>query len=113
MDNIKNDKYYINKIIEDIKFILEITETLSINDFNDDEIINSAVNFKFIQISENVSKLSDELINSNTNIPWHEIKGMRNKIVHEYENVFFDVIYNTIKNDLPVLLEQLLNIKTE
>ena len=44
---------------------------------------------------------------SNSQIPWNKIKGLRNKIVHDYDNVFFDVIYKTAKTDLPVLLEQL------
>ncbi len=111
MDNVKNDSYYINKIIADISFVIDNTKEMSLEEFDNDEIINSAVNFKFIQISENSSKLSKELVDRNNNIPWHKIKGMRNKIVHDYDNVFFDAIYNTIKNDLPVLLEQLKNIK--
>lgn len=107
MDNVKNDKYYIKKMIDDIKFVINNTDGLSLEEFDEDEIINSAVNFKFIQISESTSKLSDSLINSNPNVPWYKIKGLRNKIVHDYDNVFFDIIFNTIKNDLPQLLIQL------
>ena len=107
MDNVKNDKYYLKRIIDDITFVIECTNDITLNDFNDDELINSAVNFKFIQIAENAAKLSKELIDNNTSIPWNKIKGLRNMIVHEYENVIFDVIFNTVKNDLPVLLNQL------
>ena len=110
MDNLKNDKYYLNKIIDDIKFVIINTENMTLEEFDADEMVNSAVNFKFIQISENSTKLTIELVNKNSNIPWHKIKGLRNKIVHDYDNVFFDIIFNTIKKDLPTLLEQLLNL---
>ena len=38
-------------------------------------------------------------------IPWKMIIGMRNKIVHDYCNVQLDIVYNTIKHDLPELLK--------
>lgn len=107
MDNIKNDKYYLEKIINDINFVINNTMNMTLEEFDSDELINSAVNFKFVQISENVSKLTNSFIALNSNIPWNKIKGLRNKIVHDYDNVFFDVIYYTIKNDLPSLLEKL------
>lgn len=107
MDNTKDDRYFLKKIIDDITFVLTNTKDMTFEEFDEDEIINSAVNFKFIQISENASRLSSSIIQNNTEIPWNKIKGMRNRIVHDYDNVFFDAIYKTIKRDLPVLLEQL------
>ena len=113
MDNVKNDKYYLNKIIEDINFIIEKTKDISLEEFDSDELLNSAINFKFIQISENSSRLSEKLILSNQDVPWFKIKGLRNKIVHDYDNLFFDVIYNTIKTDLPDLSLKLKEIYDE
>ena len=110
MDNIKDDIYYLNKIIDDIQFVIQSTENMTLDEFNNNEMVNSAVNFKFIQISENALKLSKEFVVSSGDIPWHKIKGLRNKIVHDYGNVVMDKIYDTIKNNLPVLLEQLLLI---
>ena len=107
MDNIKDDAYYLNKIISDLEFIINKTKNISLEEFDSDEMLNSAVNFKFIQISENANKLTDEIIKANPDVPWHRIKGLRNKIVHDYDNVFIDVIYQTIKEDLPLLSEQL------
>lgn len=110
MDNIKNDSYYLNKIVDDIKFVIGSTANMTLDEFDNNEMVNSAVNFKFIQISENASRLSKELITSATEIPWNKIKGLRNKIVHDYGNVVMDTIFNTIKKDLPILLEQLLKL---
>ena len=90
MDNIKDDKYYLSKIIEDVEFVIEETLNMTEDDFSDNEVVNCAVSFKFIQISENASKLSNKFLDENNTIPWHKIKGLRNKIVHEYENIFID-----------------------
>ena len=106
MDNIKDDKYYLDKIINDITFIIENTKDLSEEEFDNDEVIVSAVNFKLIQISENANKLSENLVISNTNIPWFKIKGLRNKIVHDYDGVYLYIVFNTIQKDLPKLLEE-------
>ena len=106
MDNIKDDKYYLDKIINDITFIIENTKDLSEEEFDNDEVIVSAVNFKLIQISENANKLSENLVISNPNIPWFKIKGLRNKIVHDYDGVYLYIVFNTIQKDLPKLLEE-------
>ena len=36
-------------------------------------------------------------------IPWHAMKGMRNRIVHEYGDVDLTIIYDTVNQDLPKL----------
>ena len=110
MDNIKNDAYYLDKITKDISFIIDAVGDISQNDFNNNEVISSLISIRFIKISENISKLSSKLVNDNKDIPWHKIKGLRNRIVHDYDNINFDVIYDTIKNDFPALLAQLLII---
>ena len=107
MDNIKDEKYYIGKIVENIKFAINHVSNMSFDEFNNDEVLVNAVMFSFVQISEYANRLSDSLKEKNKQIAWNQMRAMRNKIVHNYENVFFDVIYNTIQNDLPILFKQL------
>ena len=112
MDRVKNDSYYLKKIDEDISFIILITKNISFEQYNKDTILNNAVNFRFIQIAENTKELSDEIILKDKTIPWAKISGLRNKIVHDYGNIYLDVIYETIKNDLPRLLVQIHNLES-
>ena len=44
------------------------------------------------------------------NIPWNSIKGMRNRIVHDYDNVDLSVLWGTIKESLPELKDKLKDI---
>jgi len=37
-------------------------------------------------------------------IPWRAIKGLRNRIVHEYGNVDLTIVYDTVKKDIPELI---------
>lgn len=63
--------------------------------------------FRLIQISENSDKLTSEFKLYHCEIPWKAMKGMRNRIVHEYGNVDMSVVYDTITNDIPELLKEL------
>lgn len=61
--------------------------------------------FRMIQISECAKKLSDEYKSEYTNIPWYALYGLRNRIVHDYGNVVLDVVYDTLKHDIPEMLK--------
>jgi len=54
MDNIKNDKYYINQILDDIDKIMKYTNNVSYDDFMDDEQLIDAVLFRLIQMTETI-----------------------------------------------------------
>ena len=104
MDNIKNDTYYINKIKEDLSFIVNHTKDINLGELNSNEILLDSMMFRLIQISENAKHLSDDYKNNHNNIPWTAIYGLRNKIVHDYGNVDLNIIYTTLKEDIPKLL---------
>ena len=61
--------------------------------------------FRMIQLSENAKKLSESYKMNNSNIPWNAIYGLRNRIVHDYGSVDLNVVYETLKNDIPELLQ--------
>lgn len=105
MDNTKDDDYYIKKILKNIKFIMANTEGITLQQLEANEVLCDSVLFRLIQISENSVKLTDEFKANHNNIPWQAIKGMRNKIVHEYGDVEFDIVYQTITEDIPEIYE--------
>lgn len=111
MDNKKDNQYYIKKIVTDLAFIIEHTSELTQNELENNEVLVDSVMFRLIQVSENSDKLTDNFKEGHADIPWRAMKGMRNRIVHEYGNVDLAVVYDTIKNDIPKLLCQLENIE--
>ncbi|MBR6765682.1 MAG: DUF86 domain-containing protein, partial [Clostridia bacterium] len=100
MDNIKDDKYYIDKIMVDLSFIIEKAGGFTQEELQKNEILIDSIMFRLIQVSENSDKLTQEFKEKNNTIPWRAMKGMRNRIVHEYGNVDFSVVYDTVKNGI-------------
>lgn len=107
MDNIKNDDYYVKKMLKDIKFIIEKTEGITLDELKANEVLCDSVFFRLIQISENSVKLTAGFKVSHNDIPWQAIKGMRNKIVHEYGDVELDIVHQTITEDIPEVCKKL------
>jgi uncharacterized protein with HEPN domain len=64
-------------------------------------------NMCIIQIGELVSRLSEDFIESHSQIPWYAIKGMRNLHAHDYERVDLGIVWNTLTEDVPNLLNEL------
>ncbi len=71
--------------------------------------VNAAA-FILGQIGELAGQISEETRKDNPAFPWVEIRGLRNRIVHDYENVDLDIIWEIIANDLPVLKRQILEL---
>ena len=79
-------------------------QSVDINELNKNEILLDSMLFRMIQISENVKHLTDEYKSTHENIPWTAISGLRNRIVHDYGNVDLNIIFETLKYDIPKLL---------
>lgn len=107
MDNVKDDEYYVKKIISDLSFVLLHTKGLSKEQFADNEVLIDSVLFRMIQVSENSDRLSAAFRERHAEIPWRAMRGLRNRIVHDYGKVDLTVIYETVVYDLPLLLREL------
>ena len=107
MDNVKNDRYYLEKMLKDIRFIIEKTSGITAKELAKNEILCDSALFRLIQISENSLKLTQGFKDENKDIPWQAIKGMRNRIVHEYGNVDLDIVYETVTKSIPEICKKL------
>lgn len=107
MDNVKTDSYYIEKIRKDLEFIVEHMRNVDMEELNADEVLLDSMLFRMIQISANAKKLTDEYRLNRGDVPWGAMFGLRNRIVHDYGNVDLKVVYETLKYDIPELLELL------
>ena len=107
MDNVKNDAYYIAAIISDLKLIRKNMKNVSKAELEKNTILCDSVLFRIIQVSENTSRLSDCFKDAHPDVPWKAIKGMRNRIVHNYGDVDIEIVYSTVHEDIPQLLRLL------
>ena len=111
MDNVKNDPYFAKKAIEQIEVIEKYIDNVSYEEFLGDIELLDAIMFRLIQLIENVKNISEQFKSEHRNIPWGNIIGFRNGIIHEYGETNYEIVYQTITNDLLSLKEVLLLVK--
>ncbi len=58
-------------------------------------------------IGEAASKVTETFKAENRNIPWNDIINMRNRLIHAYFDVNLDIVWQTVKTDLPDLIKAL------
>jgi len=103
------DKEVVRKMMKyclDIEYLMDKYES-DLNTFKTDISFQYASNMCIIQIGELVSRLSDEFLEQYKHIPWHAIKSMRNLHAHDYDRVDLDIVWNTLREDIPALYQQL------
>ena len=62
MDNLKNDKYYIDLAKKDIEKIIQYTKDISYEEFINDEQLIDAVMFRLVQMVENIKKITNKFV---------------------------------------------------
>ena len=107
MDNIKNDRYYLNKMVADLEFMIEQTKGKTSNEIEGNPLLMDSIMFRLVQIAENGEKLTSVFKEDHKEIKWKAIKGMRNRIVHDYGFIDMTIVYDTITNSIPELYGQL------
>lgn len=97
------DKGILLQIVKRCNRIDDILSNVTKKDFDSDDNIKELACFNLFQIGELANSLSDDFIMNYNEIPWKQIIGMRNKIVHGYATVEFDIVWDTSKDSVPQL----------
>ena len=105
----ERDVKTLKKILTYINKIEGYMETVTSEDaFNINSIVKDAVVFNLLQIGElSYKKLTDDFKKKYKNVPWRQIYGLRNRIVHDYDNVHLSIVYSTVKIELIELRKQI------
>lgn len=82
-----NDKIVVAKILKHIGDIESYHAGMGFDDFSDDSKTINASAMLLGQIGELAKKLSDNFTESTPHIPWRNVRGMRNRLIHDYENI--------------------------
>lgn len=69
-----------------------------------------AIMMQIIVIGEAVNNLSDEFKEKHTHLPWYQAVGLRNQTAHGYQDIQPEIVWQTIKEDLPVLKKGVVGI---
>ncbi len=102
---------YIKDILKSINHIRLYTRELSFDEFSKNFMAVEACLYNIQVIGEAVSQLPENLKEEENHIPWVLIKGMRNRLIHEYFGTDLPVVWHVIKNELPSFKNELERIQ--
>ena len=94
---------------------LSIVEGISYDDFASDQTKQAATAMFLIVIGEaaaKISQVSPEFVASHQTLPWERMRGLRNRIVHDYETLHLPTIWATATESLPPLVSAIAGLGT-
>ena len=80
---------------------------LSLEQFAVDTIVQDATFHCFIMMGEAAGRLSAEFRAAHASVAWQEIRGMRNRLVHDYRTTDVPMVWRVLTDDIPALLAEL------
>jgi uncharacterized protein with HEPN domain len=106
----KDDKIYIEHILQSIDRIEAYLSGKDHQSFSDDFMTQDAVVRQLEIIGEATKRISKELRNINPQVPWSDLAGMRDILIHDYIDVDIDIVWKTASESIIKLKSLLLNL---
>ena len=75
--------------------------------------LQDAIVYRLLIIGEASNRVSQTTQTTLSTIPWIAINGMRNRLIHEYDDVDIDIVWDTVANSLPILILELKKVLKE
>ncbi len=102
----RNAKLLLEDILLSAGKIVRYTENLSFEQFIDDDRTIDAVIRNFEIIGEAANRLPINIRDQFVSIDWFMLRGFRNRIVHDYMGIDFEIVWNIKQNYLPHLVSE-------
>ncbi len=94
-------KLYIKDILESMDAIDGFVEGMNLESFKNDDLRSSAVIRKFEIIGEASKNLPESIRQHYASVPWKEMAGKRDRLIHFYFGIKYDLVWTTIKDVIP------------
>ena len=101
------DRVYLQDILTAAASAREYLQDVSRERFGALREKQSAVIRELELVGEAARRVSGECREALTDIPWRRLTGMRNFLIHQYDNIDLDTVFDTVMEFLPPLIERL------
>ncbi len=103
----KDDLVYVGHMLETARAVVVKTSGISRSHFDDDENLRLAVVHLIQTIGESVRRVSLEFQQAHPETPWSKIIAMRHKVVHDYLEINYEIVWRAAIGNLPPLIVEL------
>ncbi|MEP0945523.1 DUF86 domain-containing protein [Leptolyngbya subtilissima DQ-A4] len=94
-------------MLQSAELIVAYIGRYSKTDFVADIQLQDAVIRRILVIAEAARRVSETTRQNLPNISWQEINGMRNRLVHGYDDINLDIVWEVVQSEIPPLIEEL------
>lgn len=103
----RRDPAYLMDMLEASQKVQHYLKDKTFEDFLRDEMLKDAVERNLEIIGEAARRISEDLKQENPGIPWRKIIAQRNVLVHEYNDIRIEEIWEVASFHLPRLIDQI------
>lgn len=107
----RNEDLYLKDILSCISHIESFIKGMSFKDFSGDEKTASAVVWKLGVMGEAAKQLPKVFLAKHSNLPWKEMAKMRDKMIHSYFGIDYEIVWKVAREKLPALKRELRKIR--
>ena len=107
---------YLGHILDAARDALIYTEGMTKEDFQSDRRTQQAIILNLLIIGEAATKLiqnHSDFLEEHRHIAWQSMRGMRNRIAHGYFDMNIEIVWETVKSELPRLIHDLYEIQKQ
>lgn len=108
---IRDDRVFIAHIRDALQQISRYTDGMDNEAFLGNRMVQDAVIRQFEIVGEATKNLSDVFRERYPLLPWKDLAGFRDKLIHQYFGVDLSTVWQSVVDDVPVLLDALLKIQ--
>ncbi|MFN9176591.1 MAG: DUF86 domain-containing protein [Synechocystis sp.] len=103
----QRDLQFLLDMLQSAALILTYTAQCSKDEFVANVQLQDSVIRRLLVIAEAARRVSDTTRQALPNVPWQEINGMRNRLVHEYDDVNLNIVWDVVQFEIPLLIKEL------
>jgi len=100
---LKRDEVFIRHILDEITFLIDSSKGLEYEGLIKDETLKRAFVRSLEVIGEATKNISSEFRQKYPDIEWRELTGLRDKLIHRYFGVQWEIVWDVVKNKIPQL----------
>ncbi|MCW6037014.1 DUF86 domain-containing protein [Spirulina subsalsa FACHB-351] len=103
----ERDPQFLLDMLQSAELIMTYTAQCTKDEFIDNTQLQDSVIRRLLVIAEAARRVSEMTRQTLPNISWQEINGMRNRLVHEYDDVNLNIVWDVVQSEIPQLIETL------